>query len=237
MTAAAATVARRCCLPRGRVSLEKRKGEEGAEGGGGAGDEVEEEEEEPRERGRRISWPQVIDESVDKEEMEGKEDVTALVLLPGGCLLLLAPISSWWCISPPAPMPMPAPAPVATADASCACPDFFRIRWVPSLVVLVMPAVVVVELLPPASSTPSCERRRRAPPPAPLLSVAAAAVEKEGVEDEVAGDWSGGGDGFRPDMASCRGPACLEVCLSCAGVCRWVGWEGLDGGQDVCLRC
>ena len=94
MTAAAATVARRCCLLRGGVSLDKRKGE-GAEGGEGAGDEVEEEEEGPRERGRRVSWPQVIDESVDKEEMEGKEDVTALVLLPGGCLLLLAPISSW----------------------------------------------------------------------------------------------------------------------------------------------
>ena len=116
---------------------------EGAEGGGGAGD-VEEEKEGPRERGRRVSWPQVIDESVDKEEMEGKDDLAALVLLPGGCLLLPPPVSSWWCRSPPARMPAPAPAPVATADASCACPDFFRIRWMPSLVVLVMPAVVLL---------------------------------------------------------------------------------------------
>jgi hypothetical protein len=83
-------------LLRGRVSFESRKGGEGAEGEGGAGEEVEEEEEGPRERGRRVSWPQVIDESVDREETEGKDEVTALVLLRGGCLLLPKPISWRW---------------------------------------------------------------------------------------------------------------------------------------------
>lgn len=74
--------------------MERRKGGEGTEGGGGAGDELKGEEEMPRERGRRVSWPQVIEERVDREEMEGKDDVAALVLLPGGCLLPPPPVSS-----------------------------------------------------------------------------------------------------------------------------------------------